>query len=179
MLERYYEGTDERWGTPLGKVKFDAATLHDLRSVTKSVVGLLYGIALAEGRVPALDTPVLDAFPAYAELAKDERRRAILVSHVLSMTMGLAWNENLPYNDPRNSEIAMERSGDRFRYVLEQPIVSAPGEKWTVEVARLHHRNPVSAYAGRTLIGVVRETWLRGIAVDDTPRGRLLRRGER
>lgn len=55
----------------------------------------------------------------------------------------------------------------------------APDEEFTVDVARLHHRNPVSAYAGRRLAGVVRETWLRGHPVEDEPRGRLLRRGER
>jgi allantoinase len=55
----------------------------------------------------------------------------------------------------------------------------APDEEFTVDVARLRHRNPVSAYAGRRLAGVVRETWLRGATVGETPRGRLLRRGER
>ena len=56
----------------------------------------------------------------------------------------------------------------------------APDEEFTVDVAKLHHRNPVSAYAGRRLQGVVRETWLRGAPVDDdAARGRLLRRGER
>lgn len=129
-FERYYAGPDDRWGTPLGQVAFDAGTLHDVRSVSKSVVGLLYGIALAQGKVPALDTPVLDLFPAYADLASDSRRRAILVSHLLTMTMGLAWNEDLPYNDARNSEIAMERSADRYRYVLERPIVAPPGTAW-------------------------------------------------
>jgi CubicO group peptidase (beta-lactamase class C family) len=129
-VERYFEGRDERWGTPLGTVAFNANTLHDVRSISKSVVGLLYGIALAEGKVPGLDTPVLDAFPAYPDLAKDERRRQIRLSHVLSMTMGLEWNEDLPYSDPRNSEIAMEHSKDRYRYVLERPIVAKPGERW-------------------------------------------------
>ena len=130
VLERYFTGPDERWGTPLGTVAFDARTRHDLRSVSKSVVGLLYGIALAEGKVPALDTPVVEAFPDYGDLAGDKQRQAIRVSHVLGMTMGLAWNEDLPYTDPRNSEIAMERSADRYRYVLSQPIVMAPGQKW-------------------------------------------------
>ena len=129
-FERYFEAPDERWGTPLGTVAFDAGTLHDLRSVSKSVVGLLYGIALAQGKVPALDTPVVEAFPAYAELAADERRRGIRIAHVLAMTMGLDWNEDLPYTDARNSEIAMERSADRYRYVLERPIVGAPGAAW-------------------------------------------------
>jgi allantoinase len=55
----------------------------------------------------------------------------------------------------------------------------APDEEFTVDVARLHHRNPVSAYAGRRLAGVVRETWLRGVPVEDTARGRLLLRGVR
>jgi CubicO group peptidase (beta-lactamase class C family) len=130
VLQRYFEGTDDRWGTPLGTVAFSASTRHDIRSVTKSIVGLLYGIALAEGRVPALDTPVVSAFPAYADLAQDVARRQILISHVLSMTMGLEWNEDLPYTDARNSEIAMERSADRYRYVLSRPIVAAPGASW-------------------------------------------------
>jgi allantoinase len=59
----------------------------------------------------------------------------------------------------------------------------APDEEFSVDVARLHHRNPVSAYAGRRLAGVVRETWLRGVPVhpdaEDTARGRLLQRGVR
>ncbi|WP_053204184.1 allantoinase AllB [Jiangella muralis] len=55
----------------------------------------------------------------------------------------------------------------------------APDEEFVVDVAKLHHRNPVSAYAGRRLTGVVRETWLRGRPVADTPQGQLLRSGER
>ncbi len=56
--------------------------------------------------------------------------------------------------------------------------VFAPDESWVVDPARLHHKNPVSAYAGRTLTGTVRATWLRGRPVDlaAEPRGRLLRR---
>lgn len=59
--------------------------------------------------------------------------------------------------------------------------VFAPDESWVVDPARLHHKNPVSAYAGRTLTGTVRRTWLRGVPIDlaAAPRGRLLRRGAR
>ena len=54
----------------------------------------------------------------------------------------------------------------------------APEAGFTVDVARLKHRNAVSAYAGRPLVGEVRETWLRGVPVDDdVPRGQLLVRG--
>ncbi|WP_052851154.1 allantoinase AllB [Streptomyces avicenniae] len=48
--------------------------------------------------------------------------------------------------------------------------VLAPEERFTVDPAALHHRNPVTAYAGRTLDGVVTATWLRGRLVAE--RGR-------
>ena len=49
---------------------------------------------------------------------------------------------------------------------------------FVVDPARLHHRNPITPYAGRELTGVVRSTWLRGQRIDlITPRGRLLVRG--
>jgi allantoinase len=52
-----------------------------------------------------------------------------------------------------------------------------PDAAWVVDAGALHHRNPVTPYAGRTLRGVVRATWLRGELVDGvTPRGRLLAR---
>jgi allantoinase len=47
---------------------------------------------------------------------------------------------------------------------------------FTVDPARLRHRHPVTPYAGQTLTGVVRRTWLRGQETGGTPAGRLLRR---
>jgi allantoinase len=56
--------------------------------------------------------------------------------------------------------------------------VFAPDEAFTVDPARLHHRHPVTPYAGRRLFGVVRATILRGEVTDAArPRGRLLARG--
>jgi allantoinase len=56
--------------------------------------------------------------------------------------------------------------------------VFAPEATFVVDPARLHHRHPVTPYAGRRLAGVVRSTWLRGLQVTgDDPGGRLLRRG--
>ena len=56
--------------------------------------------------------------------------------------------------------------------------VLAPEERFVVDPARLHHRHPVTPYAGLSLTGVVRSTWLNGQEVTgDTPHGRLLTRG--
>src|SRR5262249_19319364 len=35
VLERYFEGKDERWGEPLGTVRFAPEVKHDLRSISK------------------------------------------------------------------------------------------------------------------------------------------------
>ena len=41
-------------------------------------------------------------------------------------------------------------------------VAFAPDAAWTVRKEELLHRNPVSAYDGRTLQGLVRRTWVRG-----------------
>ncbi len=130
VLERYYSGDDENWGRPLGRVAFGANTLHDLRSVTKSVVSLLYGIAHNLGKVPAPHLPLLAQFPEHADLAKDPARAAWTIQHVLDMALGTEWNEQLPYTDPNNSEILMEHAPDRIRFILDRPIVSPAGKHW-------------------------------------------------
>jgi dihydroorotase-like cyclic amidohydrolase len=57
--------------------------------------------------------------------------------------------------------------------------VLAPDEAFVVEPERLHHRHPVTPYAGRKLAGVVRGTWLRGQEVTGAERhGTLLTRGD-
>ncbi|TDE26883.1 allantoinase AllB [Nonomuraea mesophila] len=56
--------------------------------------------------------------------------------------------------------------------VAFDPAASDP-----VDAAALHHRNPVTAYHGRTLKGAVLTTWLRGRPVDGRPCGRLLLEG--
>jgi allantoinase len=49
-------------------------------------------------------------------------------------------------------------------------------ETFVVDPAALHHRHPVTPYAGKELTGVVQATWLRGVAVTDVPHGGLLSR---
>jgi CubicO group peptidase (beta-lactamase class C family) len=109
---------------------FAPDVLHDLRSVTKSVVVLLYGIALAAGKVPPPEARLYDQFPEYADLGKQPGRERITVRHALSMTLGLEWDE-LTTSLGDNSDQAMAAAPDRFRFILERPIVGEPGAKWT------------------------------------------------
>ena len=134
LFEHYGRGFNEDISRNTGEVvTFGPEVLHDLRSVSKSVVGLAYGIALAQGKVPPPEAKLYAQFPEYADLAKQPGRDRITIAHVLSMTMGLEWDElTVPYGtDLRNSEIAMEAAPDRFRFILGLPIVGEPGAKWT------------------------------------------------
>jgi hypothetical protein len=62
-------------------IRFGPLILHDLRSVTKSIVGLLYGITLAAGRVPRPEAKLYEQFPKYREHANDPARQLLTVGH--------------------------------------------------------------------------------------------------
>jgi CubicO group peptidase (beta-lactamase class C family) len=145
-LERYFEGEDSNWGQSLGVVTFGPDTLHNLYSATKSIVALVYGIALAEGKVPPPSAPLYQQFPEYRDLlAVDERRQQRTIGHVLSMSLGMQWNEiGLAYNSPGNDEIGMEMAPDRYRFVLERPVIGAPGKRW-------HYSGGATALLGRLI----------------------------
>jgi CubicO group peptidase (beta-lactamase class C family) len=124
--EEYFAGEDERYGHPLGTVDFDGSKMHDLRSVTKSVVSLLVGIALDRRWLQSIDLPVLSFFPEHREL-HSTLLGTVTWRHLLTMTAGFAWDETRPYSDPANSERRLAEVSDRCRYVLQQPLVTTPG----------------------------------------------------
>jgi CubicO group peptidase (beta-lactamase class C family) len=174
VLDYYGTGPDFKWSQSLGTVTFGPDTLHDIRSVTKSIVSLLYGIARARGQVPAPDEPLLRHFPEYPDLAADTRRSQLTIAQALTMTLGLEWNEDAPYTSLANSEIAMEFSPDRCRFVLEQPIVAEPGVRWvysggaTALVGQLIVKGtgmPLQDFARSTLftpLGIETFEWMAG-----------------
>jgi CubicO group peptidase (beta-lactamase class C family) len=129
VYETYAAGKDERWGADLGIVKFDATMQHDTRSISKSVVSLLFGIAVDRNLLAGTDIPVLSFFPEYPDLRTREKDR-ILLRHLLTMTAGFTWNEKTPWSDPLNTERRMYRSLDPYRYVLERDLAYEPDERW-------------------------------------------------
>lgn len=171
VLERHFEGEDEARGAGnIGRVTHTRETMHDLRSCSKSIVGLLYGVALQQGKVPPPEAPLFSAFPEYADLAGKDGRDRLTIQHVLTMTMGTDWDESsLFYSDPRNSEIAMDNAPDRYRYVLERRVVDTPGAHWTycggatALLARL-----IAKGSGRTLHEFARENLFDPLGIGPT-----------
>jgi CubicO group peptidase (beta-lactamase class C family) len=95
--------------------------LHQLYSVTKSFIATLVGIALDRGDLQSLGQPVLDFFPGRSFANLDDRKRAMTLEDLLTMRAGLEWQDD----DPTIG--AMVRSPDWVQFVLDKPMVQAPG----------------------------------------------------
>lgn len=92
--QRYYTGRDRLAGEWLWHTTaFDADTLHDGRSVSKSMISLLVGIAIAEGKIPSIDTPIINYADGY-KVNSDPRWAKITLRHLLTMSSGMDWNES-------------------------------------------------------------------------------------
>jgi CubicO group peptidase (beta-lactamase class C family) len=109
----YYHGTD----------------LHSMQSVSKTVSSIIMGIAVTRGDFKAgLDTPLLSYFDVAKVKNVDDRKRRIALWHVLTMTTGIDWNEEVAYDDPKNDSSLMEATDDWVRYVIDRPMAQEPGK---------------------------------------------------
>ncbi len=135
IFEEYFAGEDWIWARPQGLTQFNDQTLHDLRSVTKSIISILYGIAIEDGVISDLDRPILDILSNYKpRLGFDLSKRIenITLRDALTMTAGLGWDElSHPYWHPENDESAMWRQSDPVAYALTRPVIAEPGETFT------------------------------------------------
>ena len=180
IYEKYWSGTDARWGEPLGERDIGPESLHDLRSVSKSVTSLVLGIALA-GDVEAAVLEPIDTF--LPEGSRVPGRSNITLHHVLTMTMGLEWNEmTVPYTDSTNDEIRLYNEQDPVLYVMSRPVVDEPGQSWYYSggttqvlgsVVLELTGQPLDEFARAKLfepLGITEFEWLgRGIWTPDNP----------
>jgi allantoinase len=146
--------------------------------------------ALADGTI---DCVVTDHSPSTADLKTDDFATAWGGISGLQLSLSAIWTaarargyslddvvrwmsartSELVGLDDRKGAIAVGRDADF--------AVLAPDETFTVDPAALQHRNRVTAYAGKTLHGVVKSTWLRGERIVaggefTDPQGKLLER---
>ncbi|MBC7622655.1 MAG: serine hydrolase [Aeromicrobium sp.] len=129
VAESYKRGKDETiYSLFASSTNFDAASRHDVRSISKSVVSLLWGIAHADGKTPPLNTPVLDLLPDLADL-KQQGREAITIAHLLTMSSGLDWNEPNTSN-ARNDEFGLYWRTSQSRYVFDRPMAARAGTRY-------------------------------------------------
>ncbi|MEW1640836.1 allantoinase AllB [Streptomyces sp. NPDC091219] len=145
--------------------------------------------ALADGTI---DCVVTDHSPSTADLKTDDFATAWGGISGLQLSLSAMWTEARKRGHDLTDIVRWMSSRTARLAGLDQKgaieagrdadfAVFAPDETFTVDPAALQHRNRVTAYAGKTLSGVVRSTWLRGerIVLDGEftePKGQLLDR---
>ena len=134
--------------------------LHSLQSVTKSVTSAALGIAMAEGLLGGVDTPVMPFFEAYEPYVTDVRKESSTLQDFLTMRSGLKWTTAGGYESEEHSTIQLEASDEWIRFVLEQPTDTVPG-------VRYQYNDGVSVLLGK----ILREAT--GQRIDEWARERL------
>ncbi|HET9343468.1 MAG TPA: serine hydrolase domain-containing protein [Candidatus Eremiobacteraceae bacterium] len=110
---------------------YDATTPHDVRSAGKSVTTLMVGEAMEGDRKLTPDSLVADVLPQYDDaLSSDPRKKAITVADLMTMSSGLACDDN-DDNSPGNEDTMESQAAvpDWYRYTLALPVVADPGSK--------------------------------------------------
>lgn len=116
--ENYFAGED--WNNHqgyLGVVQHGRDTLHDVRSISKTVVALAVLLAHDQGYIDSLDRPLLGYFPEFAYIDTGGPKSAITIKHALTMTAGLDWDDKV-YFGP----------SDTLDKVWNRNLVAAPGD---------------------------------------------------
>lgn len=159
VVEGYFPGSNSAGQSQT----FTRDTLNEMKSATKSVNSILIGIALDQHLISGVDEKISTFFPEYSDVFANKAKDAICLKHLLSMTPGFSWDEwSHPYTSPLNDAAMMASKADFFRYVLEKPMVTKPGEKFTYnsgvslmlgEIVHKASGLPADKFAGRYLFG--------------------------
>ena len=156
------------FGMPLGDVNFNAATKHDMRSISKSVTSLLVGIAFDRGLLTDLDASVVLVLPG-TRRAANARKGSHNTSPSMTMSAGFAWNETaVPYTDPSNSYLQMEEAPRADHYVLTQPLAAHPGEVFNYNTGTTNLLGLIlRKISGKRLDAFAKETLFDPLGIED------------
>lgn len=97
---------------------------HTLQSITKSIVSLLYGIAIENNHIniKILDEKIYKYFDNFGTLSKK-----IEIKHLLSMTSGIEWKMDEDYDSDKNATYQMEHSNNWIEFIMKQKMKYNPG----------------------------------------------------
>jgi len=118
IVESYYNG-------------YNAHTLHEFQSVTKSLQSLLIGIAIDKGLITSLDTPIQIYFEDVKGVDWRNGKGKISIKDLLQMTAGLAWNESdTSYLSLNNHSNQLAWSNNWLEFALNRPMGYDSGKKF-------------------------------------------------
>lgn len=106
-----------------------AETAHHVRSITKSIVSALVGIAIDKGFIRSVNDKVLNYIPELTSQDDDVRKKQITIRHLLTMTSGFKWEEE--EMDEWFSSDTLAAISDAW----DKPLARDPGELYNYDSA--------------------------------------------
>ncbi len=104
---------------------------NNVHSASKSLIGVLTGVAIDQGHLSGIDQPVAELLPEHFTAINDPVKESITVGHLLTMTAGLEWTED-------SSEYEIEDEPDWVQAIIDLPMTSAPGEVFNYSTGQSH-----------------------------------------
>lgn len=117
---------------------YEAEDSHIVYSITKSVTSALIGKAIEEGYIKSVDDKVLNYFPNHTIQNVSDYKSAMTIKDLLTMRTGFDWLENGDYSNPNNSTALFHRSENPIQYMLDLPVVEAPGKTFNYSTGATH-----------------------------------------
>jgi CubicO group peptidase (beta-lactamase class C family) len=112
VYEAYFAGTDRD-------------TLRDIRSASKTITGMLVGLAIARGKIPGVEARLFDFFPErWPPAHPDARKRAVTLEDLLTMSSLLECDDENQFSS--GNEERMYVSEDWLGFLLDLPIKGFP-----------------------------------------------------
>lgn len=108
---------------------YSSDSLDHQRSGTKSIMASLIGIAIDKGMIKDVEEPISNYL-----IDVDDRFKDITIRHLLSMTSGFDWDEEISVDEYN----AWASSGDQLGFLLRKSIIHTPGSKWNYNSATMH-----------------------------------------
>jgi len=106
---------------------YSVHSTHRLKSLGKSIVSTLIGIAVDQKFIQSSNAFLIDLMPQYKSiLGGDPDKKNITLKHILTMSTGLDCGKYGDY--PNNCGAQMWKADDPVKYLLELPMSHKPGE---------------------------------------------------
>jgi CubicO group peptidase (beta-lactamase class C family) len=142
---------------------YDGKTVHEVASVTKSLMTTLIGIAIDQGKL-RLDDPMLSFFPGVTVANRDARKEKVTVRHLATMSSGL---DCTAAGDERTLQ-EMRVSQDWVKFLLDRRMTWEPGAHFEYCSPAIHLLSPILEKAtGMTALEFARKYLFEPLGIRD------------